>query len=101
MADQHHAVVKISHQVLGPASQRNDLAAFEPGSEIVRKRKPQIRAALLGADDPRALHHRLQAAAHGFDFWQFRHRDLLGLVSISVRLTYIAMRYAAGTIAHA
>jgi hypothetical protein len=35
--------------------------------------KSQILAAALGLKDFRAFHHRLQAAADGFDFGQFRH----------------------------
>jgi hypothetical protein len=41
----------------------------------VRQNPPERETAgpapLLDADDHRAFHHRLQSAAHRFDFWQF------------------------------
>jgi hypothetical protein len=39
----------------------------QPLGKIWRKRKAQVSAALLDAEDARAFHHRLQSAPDGFD----------------------------------
>ena len=55
----------------GPS--RSTVCALEPLVEVLRKRKAQVRPALLDPHEARALHHGLQAAAHGLDFGKLGH----------------------------
>ena len=73
MHQQHVAGIEIGHQVLGAAAETGHRAPLQPRGEIGLERKAQAGAAGLSAFDARALHRRLQAAAHGFDLGQFRH----------------------------
>ena len=52
---------------------RDDLPPGEPLGEAAREGHAQVGAALLDLDDRRALHHRREAAADGFDFGKFGH----------------------------
>ena len=73
MHQQHLAGGQIRQQILGAPVQAFDGRALEPLVEILRKRKAQVRPALLDPHEARALHHGLQAAAHGLDFGKFGH----------------------------
>ena len=73
MHQQHLAGRQVREQILGAPVQALDARALEPLVEVLRKRKAQIRPALLDPHEARALHHGLQAAAHGFDFGKFGH----------------------------
>jgi hypothetical protein len=63
----------IRQHVLGAPADAGDGRPFEPLVEILRKRKAQIGPAHLDPHEARALHHRLQAAAHGLDFGKLGH----------------------------
>jgi hypothetical protein len=61
-------------KIFRPPGERDDGAAAQAGGKIGRKRIAQIRPPLLDLDDARMFEDGLQAAAHGLDLWQFRHR---------------------------
>ena len=73
MHHQHVAGGKVGEQIFRPPPEPGDGAALEPLDEILRQRPAQVGPARLDLDEPRALHHRLQAAADGLDFGQFGH----------------------------
>ena len=73
MHQQHLAGRQIRQQILRAPVQAFDGRALEPLVEVLRKRKAQVRPALLDPHEARTLHHGLQAAAHGFDFGKFGH----------------------------
>ena len=73
MHQQHLAGRQVGEQILRAPVQALDGRALEPLVEVLRKRKAQVRPALLDPHEARALHHGLQAAAHGFDFGKFGH----------------------------
>ena len=70
---QHLARGEIGEQIFRTPPESFHGRALEPLVEVLRKRKAQIRPALLDPHEPRAFHHRLQAAAHCFDFGKFGH----------------------------
>src|SRR6185437_738768 len=73
MHQQHVAGGEIDHQIFGAAAESGDGLALEPCHEVLLERKPQILAPRLDLDELGTLHRRLQSAADGFDFRQFRH----------------------------
>ena len=73
MHQQHLAGGQIRQQIFRAPADALDGRTLEPLVEIPRKRKAQVRPALLDPHEARALHHGLQAAAHGLDFGEFGH----------------------------
>ncbi len=73
MHGEHFAPVQPDHEIFRAPVQPLDAAALQPLGEILRKRKAQIRAALLHLGEARAFHHRSKAPPHGFDFGEFGH----------------------------
>ena len=83
MHQQHLAGRDIRQQVFGAPADAADGLALEPVGEVLRKRKAQVRPARLDAHEARALHHGLQAAAHGFDFGKLGHASLRGQPAVA------------------
>ena len=73
MHEQHVAGRQIGQQIFGPPAEAGDGVAFEAAGEILRQRPAQIAAVNLDLGEARALHRRLEAAAHRFDFGKFGH----------------------------
>jgi hypothetical protein len=73
MHQQHLAGRDIRQQIFRAPADAADGLTLEPVGEILRERKAQVRPARLDAHETRALHHRLQAAAHGFDLGKLGH----------------------------
>jgi hypothetical protein len=73
MHQQHLAGGDIRQQVFRPPADAADGLPFQPVGEVLRERKAQVRTARLDAHEARTFHHRLQAAAHGFDLGKLGH----------------------------
>src|SRR5215470_18197380 len=79
MHHQHIARGEVRKQVLAPSSEPGDGAALDARGKVLRQRPAQIRPTRLDLHEARAVHRRFEAAAHGFDFGEFRHRVYLTL----------------------
>ena len=73
MHHQHFSGRQVGQQVLRPATETGHGLALHPLREILRQRPAQVAPPRLHGFEARALHHRLEAAPHGFDFRQFGH----------------------------
>ena len=76
MHEQHVAGRKIGEQIFGPPAEAGHGLALESLGKILRQRPAQIAAMHLDLGEARALHGRLEPAAHRFDFRQFGHRSI-------------------------
>src|SRR3546814_12669433 len=74
VAEQNLAVVEVQQHVLGAALDALHPAAYEAGREVFRQREAQVGPVLFDLYQPLALQLGAQAAHHGFDFGQLRHR---------------------------
>ena len=83
MHQQHLAGREIRQQIFRPPADADDSLPLEALVEILRKRKAQIRPALLDPHEARGLHHGLQPAAYGLDFGKLGH-SVQALVAVSL-----------------
>ncbi len=77
MHQQHVTGGKIGEEIFGAPAQPFHRLALEPGDEVLGQGPAQVAAVGFDLGKARPLHHRLQPAAHGLDFGQFRHRHKL------------------------
>ena len=75
MHEQHIAGREIGEQIFRPSAEAGHGLALEAWRKILRQRPAQIAAVNLDLGEARALHRRLEAAAHRLDFGKFGHRS--------------------------
>jgi hypothetical protein len=70
---------EVDREIFRAAADAEHGLALDPPREVLRQRTPQVRPAGIELDDAGALHHRLEAAPHGFDLGELGHENILSI----------------------